>query len=63
MTVSVTVEIRDASEIEIGTVYGPPPTRITGGGVIVTSAEPIPAVVTGGAGVAPGAAAGGVAGG
>jgi len=43
-----TVEIRDASEIEMGTVYGPPPTRVTGGGVIVICADPIPAVVTGG---------------
>ena len=43
MSVSVTVEIRDASEIEIGTVYGPPPMRTVGGGVTITCADPMPA--------------------
>jgi len=61
MSVSVTVEIRDASAIEIGTVYGPPPTRIAGGGLIVTCADPIPGVVVGVAGYA-GVPAGGAAG-
>src|SRR5690242_19154476 len=42
------VERRDALLIEMGTVYGPPPTR-TGvpGGVTTTIAAPNPAVVTG----------------
>src|SRR5436190_9563191 len=65
ITVSVIVEIRCASVIEIGTVYGPPPTRRVGpGGVISTCAEPTPADVVGTAGaVCAGGLAGGVAGG
>src|SRR5439155_3795913 len=73
ITVSVMVAMRDASVIEIGTVYGPPPTRSVGGGEMITCAAPMPAdtVGTAGAGVggcvvagATGAAAGGgVAGG
>src|SRR5262252_8715562 len=48
MSVSVTVEILDASLINSGTVYGPPPTRKVGpGGEINTCAEPIPADVVG----------------
>ena len=62
-SVSVTVEIRDASLISSGTVYGPPPTRnVVPGGEINTCAEPIPADVVGTAGGVDGAGstAGGV---
>ena len=53
MSVSVTVEMRDASVIEIGTVYGPPPTRNVGpGGEMMTWADPIPGAVVGTAGAA-----------
>ena len=64
MSVSVTVEMRDASEIEIGTVYGPPPTRNAGGGEIRICAEPMPVVVVCGGVVVTGGAvgAGGVVG-
>ena len=55
MSVSVTVEIRDASVISSGTVYGPPPTRNVGpGGEISTCAEPIPGDVVGTAAAAGG---------
>jgi hypothetical protein len=56
-SVSVTVEIRDASLISSGTVYGPPPTRnVVPGGEIRTCADPIPCDVVG---TASGAAGGG----
>src|SRR5580658_7049422 len=48
VTVSEMVESLDTFEIEIGTVYGPPPTRNTApGGVMATWAAPTPAVVIG----------------
>jgi len=63
MSVSVTVEILDASLISNGTVYGPPPTRNVGpGGDMSTCAEPIPVDVVGTA-AASGGPAGGCAGG
>ena len=41
------VDNRDAFTIEIGTVYGPPPTRNdVPDGVRMTSAEPMPGVVS-----------------
>src|SRR5581483_5299869 len=43
VSVSVKVEMRAASEIEIGTVYGPPPTRNVGPvGEMMICAAPIP---------------------
>src|SRR5205814_10455396 len=78
VSVSVIVEIRAASLIEIGMMYGPPPTRnVVPLGDITTRAAPIPGVVIGGSfgvggpggrasgvvGVGVGVAGGGVAGG
>src|SRR5262249_13659869 len=63
ISVSVTVESRDASATSSGTVYGPPPTRNVVGPEISTCADPMPDdcdVAVGAAGVAR-AAAGGVA--
>src|ERR1019366_1164716 len=57
VSVSVTVESRVAPTTEIGTVYGPPPTRnAVEGGERITCAEPTPADVIGasGAGVGEG---------
>src|ERR1700676_2289669 len=49
VNVSEMVESLDTFEIEIGTVYGPAPTRNpVPGGVRMTCATPTPAVVTGG---------------
>src|SRR5206468_11532538 len=49
VSVSVMVEIRAASLIEIGMMYGPPPTRnVVPLGDITTRAAPIPGVVIGG---------------
>ncbi|PYR06337.1 MAG: hypothetical protein DMG00_19305 [Acidobacteria bacterium] len=60
VSVSVSVERRVASVIEIGTVYGPPPTRNVGpGGDRMICADPMPGVVVGPG--ATGSAAGGVA--
>src|SRR5204863_2530427 len=61
--VTTTVEMRAASEIALGTVYGPPPTRIVGGGVTEICAEPMPPVVVGGVGGGVVAGVGGAAGG
>jgi hypothetical protein len=56
ISVNVTVEIREASRIKRGTVYGPPPTRKPCvGGEMMTCADPTPVVVIGG--VAAGGAA------
>src|SRR3954451_1930109 len=63
VNVSVIDDSRLASVIEIGTVYGPPPTRnVVPGGDRITCAEPMPGVVVGSAGgvaACAGAAAGG----
>src|SRR5215471_21109681 len=64
ITVSVTVESRDASVTEIGIVYGPPPTRnVVLGGDRITCAEPMPALALGAGGAGAGGACGAAGGG
>ena len=49
VSVSETVESRETFTIEIGTVYGPAPTRnVVPGGERITCASPTPGVVIGG---------------
>src|SRR5207249_1340067 len=58
VTVIATVDNRDAFVTEIGTVYGPPPTRIAvPGGDTMTCARPIPGEVVVSAGGCGGAGA------
>src|SRR5215470_1943791 len=63
VSVNVSVEMRVASVIEMGTVYGPPPTRNIGpGGEMMICAAPTPGDCVGGAACCGVAGAGGDAG-